>query len=82
MAARKALPPAGFSIPHLMALAGGYEFVAAQCQLKGRAQWGDVIPSKHVLTMSKLTGLSIETLRPDMRVSAPTGAAQVSAAGQ
>lgn len=72
---RKALPPVGYSIRHLILLAGGEEVVSRACGL-ARIQWDRVIPTKHVMKMSKLTELPLLTLRPDLAPETVASAGQ------
>lgn len=79
MLARKEKQPVGFTVRHLILLGGGDSVVSQACGL-ARCQWSDIIPTKHVLTMEKLTGLPIATLRPDLCL--PESDAQVSTPAQ
>lgn len=64
MLSEKALPPAGLTIKQLLWLCGGKKEVAKACGLS-RLSW-TTVPDKHVVTVSKLAKLPIETVRPDL----------------
>lgn len=64
---RSTSAPAGMSIAGVIGLAGGTVAVAAACGITRSAvyQW-ERVPSGHVRTIVKLSGLPLEVLRPDL----------------
>lgn len=59
--------PQGMSIAGAIELSGGTLAVAEACEITRSAvsQWHRV-PSRHLRTVAKLSGLSLEVLRPDL----------------
>jgi hypothetical protein len=53
-------------------LAGGHKRLAKKLNRSWQAVYAwEVVPSEHVLTVSRLTGISMHTLRPDIFGSRP-----------
>lgn len=62
---RNAKAPVGLSIRGLFFQCGGGAVVAKECGLSEIPRRWKYIPEKHVGTISRLSGLSPEQIRPD-----------------
>jgi hypothetical protein len=60
--------PIGWTVPGILALAGGVPAVARACgvSVQSVSKWGRRVPDRHAQRVAVLAGLPLEIVRPDL----------------